>query len=59
MAYNVMKLQRSGPTNDTFAIEFEMRPKCEVLWFTDYNEIVHTSQQCNCRDMCKMTLWLI
>ena len=47
------------PTND-ISIEFEIRPKFAVLWFkmysTDHNEIVHTSRQCNCRDMCKSSL---
>ena len=42
------------PTND-ISIEFEIRPKFEVSWFqmysTDHNEILHTSQQCNCRDV--------
>ena len=43
-----------SPTND-ISIEFEIRPKFEVLWFKmysiDHNEIVHTSRQCNCRDV--------
>ena len=40
------------------SIEFEIRPKFEVLWFKMYsahhNEILHTSQQCNFRDVCKI-----
>ena len=48
------------PTND-ISIEFEIRPNFAVLWFkmysTDHNEIVHMPRQCNCRDLCKITLW--
>ena len=48
------------PTND-ISIEFEIRPNFAVLWFkmfsTDHNEISHTSRQCNCRDVCKISLW--
>ena len=50
---------RSGtrPTND-ISIELEIWPKYAVLWFkiysTDHNEILHTSLQCNCCDMCKI-----
>ena len=43
-----------------FSIEFEIRPNFAVLWFkmfsTDLNEILHTSRQCNCRDVCKVSL---
>ena len=50
------------PTND-ISIDFEIRPKFEVRWFkmysTDYNEILHTSRQCNCHAMCKISLWLV
>ena len=42
------------PTNDT-SIEFEIRPKFEVLLFklckTDRNESLHTARQCNYRDV--------
>ena len=52
----------SSHYND-ISIEFEFRPKFEVLWFkmslTDYNEMLYTSRQCNCHDMCKILLWLI
>ena len=48
------------PTND-ISIEFEIRPKYAVLWFkmysADHNGILHTSRQCNCRDVCKISLW--
>ena len=27
------------------------------IWWTDRNEILHTSRQCNCRDVCKISLW--
>ena len=52
----------AGPTND-ISIEFEIQPKFAVLWFkiysTDHNEILHMSRQCNCRDMCKISLWTV
>ena len=42
------------PAND-ISIEFEIRPKLAVLLFekysSDHNEILHTSRQCNCRDV--------
>ena len=44
-------------------IEFEIQPKISVLWFeiysTDHNEILHTSRQYNCGDMCKILLWSV
>ena len=47
-------------TNDN-SIDFEIRPKFEVLWFKMYsanhNEILLTSRQCNCRDVGKLSLW--
>ena len=50
------------PTND-ISIEFEIRPNFVVLWFkmhsTDDNEILHTSRQYNCRDVCKILLWSV
>ena len=50
------------PTN-CISIEFEIRPKFAVLWFkmysTDHNEILHTSRQCNCPDMYKISLWSV
>ena len=52
----------SCPTNN-ISIKFEIRPKYAVFWFimysTDHNEILHMSQQCNCRDVCKMSLWSV
>ena len=48
------------PTNG-ISIEFEVIPKYEVLWFKvssiDHNEILHTPRQCNCRDVCKISMW--
>ena len=48
-----------GPTND-ISIDFEIRPKFAVYWFKMYcanhNKILHTSRQCNCRDVCKISL---
>ena len=34
-----------------------------MLWFqmypTNHNEILHTSRQLHCRDMCQISLWLV
>ena len=34
-----------------------------MLWYkmysTDHNEILHTSRQCYCRDVCKISLWSV
>ena len=50
------------PTND-ISIEFEIRSKLGTLLFqiylTDHNEILHTSRQCHCRDVCKISLWSV
>ena len=50
------------PTND-IPIEFEICPKFAVLWFkiysTNHNKILYMSRQCNCRDVCKISLWLV
>ena len=52
----------SRPTNNIL-MEFEIRPKYEVLWFkmfsTDRNEILHTARQCNHPDVCKTLLWSV
>ena len=46
-------------TTNEISIEFEIQPKFVVLWFeiyaSDHKEIVHTSRQCNCRDVCKIS----
>ena len=48
---------------DHISIESEIRPKFAMLWFkmhpTDHNEILHTTRQCNCRDVCKISLWSV
>ena len=48
------------PTND-ISIEFEIQWKFVLLLFVtysaDHNQIMHTSRQCNCRDVCKISLW--
>ena len=48
------------PTNG-ISIEFEIRSEFGVLLFKtcsiDHNEILHTSRQCNCRDVCKILSW--
>ena len=53
-------LPGTRPTN-IISIEFEIRPKFAVLWLrlysTDHNEILYTSQQCNCCDVCEIPLW--
>ena len=50
------------PTND-ISIECEIRPKFAVLSFkifsTDHNKILPTPRQRNCRDVCKISLWLV
>ena len=50
------------PTND-ISIELEIRPRFAVLWFkmffADHNDILHTSRQCNYRDVCYISLWSI
>ena len=50
------------PTND-ISTEFEIQPKYTLPWFkmgsTYHYEILHTSQQCNCRDMYKISLRLV
>ena len=55
------------PTNELkkkdISIEFEIRPNFAMLWFqmypTNHNEILHTSRQLHCRDMCQISLWLV
>ena len=29
------------------------------MYSTDHNEILHTSRQCYCRDVCKISLWSV
>ena len=56
----VAALPDAHPTNG-ISIEFEIRPKFPLSWFkmysTNHNKILHMSRQCNCCDMCKMSLW--
>ena len=58
--YHVITDPGARPIND-ISIEFEIRSNFAVLWSiiysTDHNEILHTSRQCYCRDVCKMSLW--
>ena len=54
---------RHRPTND-ISIKFEIQQKfATVLWFkvhsTNHNEILHTSRQLHCRDVCKISLWSV
>ena len=55
-----MVLPGTCPT-DGILIEFEIRSQFAVLWFkicsTNHRKILHMSQQCYCRDMCKILLW--
>ena len=50
------------PTNGT-SIEFEIWPKVGVLGFktysADHNKILYMSRHYNCRDVCKISLWLV
>ena len=60
---HLVMLPGARSTND-ISIEFEIRPKFQVLWFkmmysTDHKETWHTSRQCNCSDMCKVLLWSV
>ena len=59
---NAIAVLAPVPIND-ISIEFEIRPNFAVFWFkmysTDHNEILHTSRQCNCRDVCKVSLWSV
>ena len=52
-----------GRPTKNILIKFEIWPKYVVLWFkmysTNHNKILHTSRQCNCRDVCKISLWLV
>ena len=48
------------PTKN-ISIEFEILPKFAMLWYKmysfDHNEILHTSRQLHCRDVCKIPMW--
>ena len=59
----MIRYQAPVPLTNGIPIEFEIRSEFGVLWFkicwTDQNEIVDTSQQCNCHDMCKILLWSV
>ena len=50
------------PTN-LISIKLKIWSKFTVLWFkiwsTDHNEILHTSRQCYCGDLCKLLLWSV
>ena len=63
LLYPWVKHQREVGTTNGISIEFEFRSKFVVLWFktysTDHNEIMHTSRQCNCRDVWKISLWSV
>ena len=48
------------PTN-VISIQLEILWKFSMLWFKmcliDHKNILHTSRQCYCRDVCKISLW--
>ena len=50
------------PTND-ISIKSQIQRNFTVLWSnmysSDHNEILHTSRQCNYRDVCKILLWSV
>ena len=50
------------PTKD-ISIKFNIQPKCAVLWFkmhlTNHNQTWHMSLQCNCCELCNISLGLI
>ena len=52
-----------APPTNGIAIEVEIQPKFGVLWvimcFTNYNAILHTSHNCSCRNVCKISLWSV
>ena len=52
----------NSPTNNIL-IKFEIQWSFVMFFFityaADHNEIVHTSRQCNYRDMCKISLWSV
>ena len=58
----IFRLTKSDtlPTN-SISIEFEIRSRFAMLWFKmyslDHNNILHTSRQCYCRDVCNILLW--
>ena len=62
--YELFSILRLGvrPTNG-ISIEFEIQPNFVVLWFkmcsTDHIEILHMSRQWSCREVCKISLWLV
>ena len=64
MCYSTLLWYASLPgLTDDISIEFEIRPTFAVLWFKTYstyhNEILHTSRQCNCRGVRKISLWSV
>ena len=57
-----MEVPGARPIND-ISIEFEIRPEFGVLYFmicsTYHQEILHTSRQFYCRDVCSISLWSV
>ena len=41
--------------------KFDQNLQCSgfKIYLTDHNEILHTSQQLHCRDVCKISLWSV
>ena len=56
-------LPTSGrPTSDVltkFEIQWNFVMFLFITYSADHNEILHTSRQCNCHDVCKISLWSV
>ena len=56
-------VQSGARPTDDISIEFDFPPKFAVLsfrgYFTDHNEILHTSRQLHGRDVYKVSLWFV
>ena len=57
------QLRTGGRPTKQISIEFEIRWKFKTLLCkicgADHNHILHTSRQCNCHDVCKISLWSV
>ena len=56
----IVRYPGARPTNDiSLEFEFDQNMHCFKMYLTEHNEIVHTSRQCNCRDVCNILLWSV
>ena len=39
--------------------KFDENSKHSSVYVADHNDILHTSRQCHCRDVCKISLWSV